>query len=211
MDILFFALNPFESSYHPHVCYLSIYVCVSWLCWLFFFCYCLWNSWLKDISFFDGWWPDMSVLVAEDVRVSGCHNHTECSDPTDLHGDLVLFVQVQNRLVPHYLVSALHIQAPTIRSAVRCYWLWMALDFKACCSLKCHNMVLQRPQTCVVCFVWSELSFSLFQMHLHILRWVSDALCKRLLWDGMDPFISRLHNHAVWYVMIILDTKVIVH
>ncbi len=27
----------------------------------------------------------------------------------------------------------------------------------------------------------------------------------------MDPFISRLHNHAVWYVTIILDTKVIVY
>lgn len=176
---------------------------------IFFFFYCLWNSWLKDISFFDGWWPDTSALVAEDVRVSGFYTHSVLWP--DWPAWWSSFVcsgaeQALQRLVPHYLVSALHIQAPTICSAVRFYWLWMALDL-----LLAHNMVLQRPQMCVVCFVWSELSFSLFQMHLLILRWVSDVLCKRLLWDGMDPFISRLHNHALWYVTIILDTKVIVY
>lgn len=199
------------------MCVIYLFMCVylGFADWVFYFFYCVWNSWLKDISFFDGWWPDTSVLVAEDVRVSGCHTHTECSDPTDLHGDLVLFVQVQNRHCRGLclITSSQHFISRHPRSArlfvvTDCEWHW---TLKHVVSLKCHNMVLQRPQTCVVCFVWSELSFSLFQMHLHILRWVSDALCKRLLWDGMDPFISRLHNHAVWYVMIILDTKVIVH
>lgn len=27
----------------------------------------------------------------------------------------------------------------------------------------------------------------------------------------MDSFISGLHNHALWYVMIILNTKAITH
>lgn len=50
----------------------------------------------------------------------------------------------------------------------------------------------------VFCLIRIVLSFSLFQMHLHILRRVSDAFCERLLWDGMDSFFSGLHNHAVW-------------
>ncbi len=138
---LFFILWIFSSLPLTHLKALIIHMCVIYLfmCvylgfadWFLFYFNCLWNSWLKDISFFDGWWPDTSALVAEDMRVSGCHTHSVLwTDWTAWWSSFVCSgaEQALRRLVPHYLISALHIQAPTIRSAVRFYWLWMALDF----------------------------------------------------------------------------------
>lgn len=154
--------------------------------------------------------------------VAGCHTHTECSDLSDLPGDLVLFVQVQNRHCRGLcLITSSQSFISRHPQSVHFNWLWMSLDLKACLlgwnvtirSFKDHKLGL-----CGLCSVWSELfcnflfsrciSIFFVEFQMHFARdysgtaWIHSLVDCTTMLCGNDHTDTKAITH--WRITIII-------